>query len=89
MLIISTVVRWWCGSRVAASLRYGRPSAVRRDPGAARYDGHPPNATHSTTQILNSPFPELSTNVPNSTYVCIVACQDAASYQRRKCDAEI
>jgi hypothetical protein len=28
-------------------------------------------------------FPELSTNVPNSTYVCIVACQDAVSYQGR------
>jgi len=49
----------------------------------------PPNTTHSTAEILNSRFPELSTNVPNSTYVCIVACQDAVSYRRRKCDAEI
>src|SRR4030095_10095314 len=39
--------------------------------------------TDSTAEILNSPFPELSTNVPNSTYVCIVPCQDAVSYQRR------
>jgi hypothetical protein len=37
----------------------------------------------TTVLILNSPFPELSTNVPNSAYVCIVACQDAVSYQRR------
>jgi hypothetical protein len=42
-----------------------------------------PVSSVTTVLILNSPFPESSTNVPNSTYVGIVPCQDAVSYQRR------
>jgi hypothetical protein len=42
-----------------------------------------PTPPDSTAEILNAPFPESSTNVPNGTYVCIATCQDAVSYQRR------